>query len=59
MFGNVFVGRGDYRTEDPKGPKETPKKSAASPAAYSTLAKTPFKEEVKAGMRPVDLDVKK
>lgn len=57
-FGNVLVGRGDYRTEDPKGPKETPTKSRL-PAAYSDLAKTPVKEEVKPGMPAVVITVKK
>jgi hypothetical protein len=58
VFGNVFVGRGDYRTDDPKGPKETPKK-ARFPDNYSNLAKTPFKQEVKSGMGPVTFDIKK
>src|SRR5262249_55404652 len=58
VFGNVFVGRGDYRTEDPKGPKETPKKARFG-ANYSDLAQTPFKEEVKPGMGPVTLNLKK
>ena len=57
-FGNVFVGRGDYRTDDPKGPKETPKK-ARFPENYSTLSQTPFQEEVKPGMGPVTYDIKK
>ena len=59
MYGNVFVGRGDYRTEDPKGPKEVPK-FPRFPAAYSDLPNTPFKVEVKPGMEPRSLsDVKK
>jgi hypothetical protein len=57
-FGNVFVGRGDYRTDDPKGPKETPKVSRF-PNTYENLANTPFKVEVKEGMSPVTLDVKR
>ena len=40
VFGNTLVGRGDYRTDDPKGPKETPSKSRL-PDEYSTLGKTP------------------
>lgn len=58
LFGNVFVGRGDYRTEDPKGPKETPRKARFA-EKYSNLAQTPFKQEVKAGMGPVAFDIKK
>ena len=58
VYGTVFVGRGDYRTEDPKGPKEVPKFSRL-PATYEKLASTPFKVEVKADMGPVTLDVKK
>lgn len=57
-FGNVFVGRGDYRTEDPKGPKETPMKSRFA-AEYSELPNTPLTVEVKPGMGPVTLEVKK
>ena len=58
VFGNVFVGRGDYRTEDPKGPKETPKK-ARFPDVNSDLAKTPHRFEVKPGMEHVVIDAKK
>jgi hypothetical protein len=58
VFGTVFVGRGDYRTEDPKGPKETPKK-ARFPDVNSDLARTPHRFEVKPGMEPVTIDVKK
>jgi hypothetical protein len=57
VFGNVFVGRGDYRTEDPKGPKETPKRARFADI-YSTLSKTPFKQEVKPGMGSVTFDIK-
>jgi len=57
-YGDVFVGRGDYRTEDPKGPKEVPK-FPRFPGAYSDLSNTPFKLEVKPGMEPVTLDVKR
>lgn len=58
IYGTVFVGRGDYRSEDPKGPKEVPK-FARFPATYSDLANTPFKLEVKPGMSPVNLDLKR
>jgi hypothetical protein len=58
VFGNVFVGRGDYRTEDPRGPKETPK-FPRFPETYSNLGRTPFAVEVKPGMDPVTLEVKK
>ena len=57
-YGNVFVGRGDYRTDAPGGPKETPKK-ARFPDTYSNLASTPFKQEVSAGMGALTFDVKK
>ena len=58
VFGDVFVGRGDYRSEDPKGPKEVPK-FPRFPTAYSDLSQTPFKIEVKPGMDPVPLEIKK
>ena len=58
VYGTAFVGRGDYRSEDPKGPKEVPK-FPRFPAVYSDLTNTPFKQEVTAGMGPVALDVKK
>jgi hypothetical protein len=58
LFGDVFVGRGDYRSEDPKGPKEVPKFPRFA-AIYSDLANTPFKQEVTANMAPITLDVKK
>lgn len=57
-FGNVFVGRGDYRTEDPKGPKETPTKARFG-ETYTNLARTPLLQEVKPGMGPVTIDIKK
>ena len=58
MYGNKFVGRGDYRTEDPKGPKETPKKSRFS-EDYTNLTSTPIRVEVKPGMETVTIDAKK
>lgn len=58
VFGNVFVGRGNYRTEAPGGPKETPKTSRL-PDTYSNLARTPVQVEVKPGMSPVTIDVKR
>lgn len=58
VFGNTFVGRGDYRTEAPGGPKETPKR-ARFPELYGDLAKTPFKQEVKPGMGLVTLEIKR
>jgi hypothetical protein len=57
IYGNVFVGRAEYRTEGPGGPKETPK-AARFPNAYSDLARTPVEVEVKPGMAPVTIDVK-
>jgi hypothetical protein len=58
VYGDVLVGRGDYRTEDPKGPKEVPKFPRFA-AVYSDLSQTSFKQEVTAGMGPVTLEVKK
>ena len=58
LFGTEFVGRKDYRTESPGGPKETPKKARFSDI-YSNLANTPFKKEVAPGMEPVTFDLKK
>lgn len=57
VFGNVVVGRGDYRTDDPKGPKETPTKTRFADR-FSSLASSPFSQEVKPGMGPVILDIK-
>jgi hypothetical protein len=58
VFGNVFVGRGDYRSEDPKGGKaEVPKKPRFA-AVYTDLANTPVRLEVKAGLPPVAIEVK-
>jgi len=57
VYGNVFVGRGDYRSEDPKGPKEVPKFPRFA-AVYSDLTKTPFKQQVTANTGPVTLEVK-
>ena len=57
-FGNVVVGRGDYRTENPRGPKETPMRPRFSDT-YSTLSRTPIQVEVKPGMSPVTVEVKK
>ncbi len=59
VFGNVFVGRGDYRKEDDgKAAQEVPKK-ARFPEVYSDLPKTPLREEVKAGMGRVTIAIKK
>jgi hypothetical protein len=58
VYGNVLVLRGDYRTEDPRGPKETPIKNRFSDL-YSTLARTPFTAEVKPGMEPITFDIKR
>lgn len=58
VFGNVFVGRGDYRKDDDgKISAEVPKK-ARFPDKYSDLAQTPFREEVKPGMGTVAFDIK-
>lgn len=57
VFGNVLVGRGNYRTDAPGGPKETPKRPRFRDA-YSNLSQTPFKIEVKEGMSPVTLEIK-
>jgi hypothetical protein len=57
-YGNVFVGRGDYRTEGPRGPKATPK-LARFPARYSDLTNPALTHTVAAGMGPVELTVTK
>jgi hypothetical protein len=58
-FGNVFVGRGNYRSEDGKGgTKEVPTKPRF-PAVYADLAQTPLKQEVKDAMGPVTIDIKR
>ena len=59
LFGNKFVGRGEYKSEDKAGnPIPVPKKPRFS-EIYSDLARTPIKQEVKAGMGPVAIDIKK
>jgi hypothetical protein len=58
VYGNVFVGRGNYRTEGPGGPKETPRVSRV-PEAYTNLARTPVLVEVKPGMGAVTIEVRK
>ncbi len=59
VFGNVLVGRGDYRKDDDgKSSAEVPRKPRFADT-YSDLAKPPFREEVKAGMGPVKFDIKK
>ena len=58
-YGNVFVGRGDYRNDDKAGPpREVPKRPRFA-EAYMNLAQTPLRVEVKPGMDAVTLDVKK
>ncbi len=57
-FGTVFVGRGDYRSEDPKGPKEVPKLPRFA-ARYGDLANSPLRQPVSAGMGPIELTVQK
>jgi len=59
VFGTVFVGRGNYRTEDAKGGQRETPKQARFAAVNSDLAQTPFRFEVKPGMEPVVIDVKK
>ena len=58
VFGNVLVGRSDYRTDDPKGPKETPAKPRF-PDSYSSLAHSPLSQEVSPGMGPITLEIRK
>ena len=58
-YGNVFVGKGDYRNEDAKGAKrEVPKKPRFS-ETYSDLAKSPLRQEVTPGMGPIAIDIKR
>lgn len=58
IYGNVLVGRGDYRSDDPKGPKEVPKFPRFG-KNFSDLSNTPFKQEVKPDMAAVKLEVTK
>ncbi len=58
VYGNVFVGRGDYRREDGKGGQlEVPKKNRF-PEIFTDLGRTPLKQDVTAGMGPITIDVK-
>jgi hypothetical protein len=57
IFGNVLVGRGDYRKEENGKAVEAAKKPRFA-GIYSNLAQTPFREEVKPGMGPVNIDLK-
>src|SRR5262245_45066205 len=59
VYGNKFVGRGDYRSESPTGaPVEVPKK-ARFPEVYSDLTRTPLKEVVRGGLPPVVIEIKR
>jgi hypothetical protein len=58
LISSASSAASNVRTENPKGPKETPKKARFG-AEYSSLPQTPFKQEVKPGMPPVTLDLKK
>lgn len=57
IFGNVFVGRGDYRSEEEGKKREVPKKPRF-PVLYTNLNDSPFRVEVKVGMEPVELEIK-
>jgi len=58
-YGTKFVGRGDYRAEDKVGQKVEVPKASRFPKHYSDLPKSPLKQEVKAGMAPVVLEITK
>ncbi len=58
IYGNVFVGRGDYRSDEGGVSKEVPK-LPRFPATYSDLSQSPFKIEVKEPMEPVTLKIGK
>jgi hypothetical protein len=58
LFGNVFVGRGDYRNEDGKGGQREVPKLARFPDMYGDLANTPLRQEVTPGMSPITLEIK-
>jgi len=59
VYGDKFVGRAAYRKADERGvPVEVPKKPRFS-ERFSSLERTPFKPEVKEGMSPVELEIKR
>jgi hypothetical protein len=58
VYGNVFVGRGNYRNEDGKGTKaEVPKKPRFD-TQFTGLTTSPIRQEVKVGMPPITIEVK-
>ena len=58
VYGNVFVGRGDYRHEDEKGKtREVPKKARFA-STYAELPNTTLRQEVKEGMGPLVIEIK-
>jgi len=59
IFGTKFVGRGDYRADDKLGQKVEVPKASRFGKQYSELPKSPLKQEVKAGMGPVVLEITK
>jgi len=57
IYGNVFVGKGNYRNEEkPGAPREVPKRPRFL-EAFRDLGKTPLRQEVKPGMTPVAIEV--
>jgi len=57
IYGNVFVGRGNYRNEDQPGAVREVAKRPRFPEAYRDLAKTPLRQEVTPGMAPITIVV--
>ena len=58
VYGNTFVGRGDYRHEESGGKSREVPKKARFAQTYTELANTTLKQEVKEGMGPVAFEIK-
>lgn len=57
VYGNVFVGKGNYRNEDKPGAvREVPKRPRFA-EVFRDLGKTPLRQEITQGMAPVTITV--
>jgi hypothetical protein len=59
LFGTKFVGRGEYRSEDKAGKAIVVPKKPRFPEVYADLVRTTVQQEVKAGMSPVNIELKR
>lgn len=57
IYGNVLVGKGDYRNEEKGGAVREVAKKPRFAEIYRDLAKTPLRQEVTPNMAPVNIVV--